>query len=324
MRKDRVVMIEGSSIGLDVGNCHINMVKLIRDSESLTLADYASLGLDPAQGQAHVVEQLRKLVSEKEISDSSINIGVSGDSVIVRYLDLPKMEKKELDQALRYEAQQYIPFKMEEVLFDYHLIEGLDQTKDKIKVLLVAAKKEVVMDFVQLLGEIGLKAHLIDVNSFALINCFQANGPKEEDVVALVNLGFSLVNINILQGEMPFFTRDISLSSDIIALYHNKMQQPEQPIEEIKPLLTNLIREIQLSIDYFESEFEKQVNKIYVSGEGARSAGLINLFNMQLDKEVLSWNTLQGLSIDSTKVNVDELNKVSPMLALACGLALRR
>ena len=213
-------MKEKVSIGLDIGNRHLNMVKIANKSEGLVLLDFASVGLSPSQGKEEKLRQLEKIGQEKGIVDIPVNIGVSGESVIVRYINLPKMNKEELAQALKYEAQQYIPFKIEEVIFDYHILGPSTTDENRMKVLLVAAKKEMIMEFIELMQQVGLKPNLIDANAFSLINCFQMNGPevKEDDVFALLNLGFDLVNIDILQGETPFFTRDISLLEDTLSL----------------------------------------------------------------------------------------------------------
>ncbi len=312
------------SIGLDVGHCHINMVELAGDAQGSKLLDFASVDLDPGQGKEEKLRQLKKLAQEKEITDLPVNIGVSGESVIVRYIDLPKMSKEEVGQALKYEAQQYIPFKMEEVIFDYHILKPLDSNPtDRMKVFLVAAKKQTITEFVELIQQAGLKPNLIDVNSFSLINCFQFNGPKtKDDAFALVNLEFDLVNIDILQGQTPFFTRDISLLEDVLSLWQQGGGQ-RGLFETMRPLLTNLIREIRVSIDYYESEFEKRVSVIYLSGGGARVSELISFFSSQLEREVSLWNPLQNLLVDSAQIDTGALKETSSMLALACGLALR-
>lgn len=318
-------MKEEISVGLDIGHHHVNMVKLLREGEALTLLDYASVTVDSARGREGILQTLQSLVKEKGLSAQPINAGMSGESVIVRYVDMPKMDKKELNQALKYEAQQYIPFKMEEVTFDYHLLKPLSDATNKVRVLLVAAKREAVVDFVKLIQQAGLSIKLIDVNSFALINCFGVNGAQEEtSALALVNLGSELVNVNIIQAQTPYFTRDISLSEDISSLYHHQDNRIEQAIEEMKPLLRNLTRELRLSIDYFESEFEHLVDKMYLSGEGAKSSSLLRFFSETLGREVLSWNPLSSLNMDASHVDVNELKKDAPVLALACGLALRR
>lgn len=300
------------------------MVKLAKEADGIRLLDFASVELSPRQSKEEKLMQLSELAQEKGITSQAVNIGVAGETVIVRYIDLPKMKNEELSLALKYEAQQYIPFKIEEVVFDYHILEPSSSLKDRMKVLLVAAKRDAIIEFIGFIRQSGLKANLIDVNSFSLINCFQQNGPevKEDDVFALTNVKLDLVNINILQGKMPFFTREISLIEDIQAFPEGKSKEGLL-FEALKPHLANLIREVHLSIDYFESEFEKQVRVIYLSGEGSRISELVSLFNSQLEREIYLWNPLQNLIVDSAQIDTETLKGSSSMLAIACGLALR-
>ncbi|UCB56566.1 MAG: type IV pilus assembly protein PilM [Candidatus Omnitrophota bacterium] len=317
------------SIGLDIGKRRINMVKLTASAGGPKLVDFASVALKSPQNREEKLEALKKIAQEKGISAHPVNIGVSGESVIVRYINLPKMSREELGQALAYEAQQYIPFKMEEVVLDYHILTPrVASSSNRMKVFLVAAKKQAIMEFVELIHEAGLEPNIIDVNIFSLINCFQVNGPqlKEEDVAALINLEFDLVNIGILQGEMPFFSRDLSVLEDFLLLQQQQQQEENKEkglFETIKPLLTNLIREIRVSIDYYESEFERQVGVVYISGEGAQIPGLLEFFKAELGREIKTWNPLEKLLGNSTGIDSAKLNEVSPTLAVGCGLALR-
>ncbi|MCQ9208016.1 MAG: type IV pilus assembly protein PilM [Omnitrophica bacterium] len=314
-----------STIGLDLGRRHINMVKLSSGPDGWKLLDFGSVALNARESKDEKASRLQEIVQEKGIAALPVNIGVCGESVIVRYLDLPRMKREEVAQALKFEAQQYIPFKMEEIIFDYHILEPLDSDRQRMKVLLVAAKKQIVMEFVELIRRVGLKTNFIDVNSFSLINCFQSNGPdvNENDIYALVNLEFDMVNINILQGTAPFFTRDISLLEESRSLGQEQGSQ-DQFLEAMRPLLINLIRELRLSIDYFESEFEKQVAIIYFSGDGARFPELIDFFTSQLGREIKLWNPVQKLITEPAQIDTDALRQIECTLALACGLALRR
>ena len=211
------------------------------------------------------------------------------------------------------------------MVFDYHILTSSVAENDRIKVLLVAAKKEAIIELVELIRQAHLEPGLIDVNSFSLINCFQLNGPrrKEGDVFALLNLEFDLANISILQGETPFFSRDIPLPEDVLSSHQGAGGEGDF-LTTVRPLLRGLIREIRLSFDYFESEFAKQVSVVYFSGEGARGTELLAFFNTQLDKQVVRWDPLQRVAVDFARIDTKALLEVSSMLAPACGLALRR
>lgn len=314
---------EKISIGLDVGNYHINMVKLAGNRESRRLLGFSNVKLKLKQDREEKLRQIEKIAQEEKISAYPINIGISGESVIVRYIDLPKMSKEEVKKALKYEAQQYIPFKIEEVISDFHILGPLSSDSNRIKVLLVAAKKQEIVELIELIQKAGLQPNLIDINSFSLINCFLFNGPEIKDTYALINIEFDLVNINILQKDMPFFTRDIFLGEEDILPLRQQENREDRLFEMGRPLWSNLIREISLSIDYFESEFEKQVGVIYLSGQGAKIAKLIEFFGSQLGRKINLWNPVQNLIVDSAHIDADRLKENACMLALACGLALR-
>lgn len=309
------------SIGLDIGTRHINIIKLAAGAQGIELLDVASISSNPLQGKTEKIKQLKTIAREKEIAALPATIGIHGESVVVRYITLPKMNKKEIGEALKFEAQQYIPFKIEEVVFDYYILGPCETDSNKIRLVLVAAKRETLNELLDLLQQAGLTPVIIDLTSFALINCFLFNNPglNKESSSAVVNLNLDLLSINILQGGSLYFTRDIYMSEETPLL-------PPQQTTENAPLqlvLENIIREIRLSFDYYESEFEKQINTTFFSGEGMRIPTLMEMLNSKLGKEIVAWNPLQKLIIAPGQVEPTELQNKSSMLAIACGLALR-
>ncbi len=302
------------SLGLDLNRHYIGMIKLINKGPgAYELVDLANIGLTAEQGPEEALDKLKQLVQDKQLLQQPVNIGVSGEAVIIRYIELPRMQESELTQALQYEAQQYIPFRLDEVVFDHYLLGSLSANPNKIRVLLVAAKKDVIHGLSGMIRKAGLVPNLIDVNAFALINCFIINGLKtaENDVYALVNIERDLVNISILQGRMPFFSRDISLS----------FNRDEELFKQ--EVLDASMREIMLSLDYFESEFERVVEAVYLSGEGASALKVVNFFREQLNKKIEIWNPLAKLTFDQETISSETLSAGASSLAIACGLALR-
>lgn len=309
------------SIGLDIGTRHINIIKLAAGAQGIELLDFALITSDPRQGKIEKIKELKTIAREKEIAALPVTIGIYGESVVVRYITLPKMNKKEIGEALKFEAQQYIPFKIEEVVFDYYILGPCATDSNKIRLVLVAAKRETLNELIDLLQQAGLTPGIIDLTSFALINCFQFNNPglNKESSSAVVNLNLDLLSINILQGGSLYFTRDIYMSEETPLL------PPQQNTENdhLQLVLENIIREIRLSFDYYESEFEKQINTTFFSGEGIRIPSLMEMLNSKLGKEIVVWNPLQKLIIAPGQVDTTELQNKSSMLAIACGLALR-
>ncbi|MFH1244907.1 MAG: pilus assembly protein PilM [Candidatus Omnitrophota bacterium] len=314
-------MKKKGSIGLDIGTRHINIIKLSATTPGVELLDVACISSNPRQEKTEKIKELKAIVQEKGIASFPVNIGICGESVVVRYITLPKMNTKEIGEALKFEAQQYIPFKVEEVIFDYYVLGPAETDSNKIRLVLVAAKKETINELIDLLQQAGLTPNIIDLNSFALMNCFQFNNPEvnKESVTAIVNLNLDLLSINILQGASLYFTRDVYLSeaTSLIA------RQQSAEGENLQLVLENIIREIRLSFDYYESEFEKHINTTFFSGEGIRIPSLMDMLKSKLGKEIVSWNPLQKLIINSTQFNTTELQEKSAVLAIACGLALR-
>lgn len=314
-------MKKKGSIGLDIGTRHINIIKLAVGAQGVELLDFACISSNPRQEKTEKIKELKAIVQEKDIAAFPVNIGICGESVVVRYITLPKMNKKEIGEALKFEAQQYIPFKIEEVIFDYYVLGPAETDSNKIRLVLVAAKKETITELIDLLQQAGLTPNIIDLDSFALINCFQFNNPavNKESITAIVNLNLDLLSINILQGSSLYFTRDIYLSEETSFLTHQQSSESENP----QLVLENIIREIRLSFDYYESEFEKHINTTFLSGEGIRILSLMDMLTNKLGKEIVSWNPLQNLIINPGQFNTSELQEKSPILAIACGLALR-
>jgi type IV pilus assembly protein PilM len=134
--------------------------------------------------------------------------------VIVKKVSLPAMSREELDEQIRWEAEQYIPFDVNEVNLDFQILGG-GNDDGQMEVLLVAAKKDLIDDYVQVIHEAGLVPVAIDVAAFAVENAFEANyDVSPGQTVALVNVGAQVVNINIVSNGVPCFTRDITTAGN--------------------------------------------------------------------------------------------------------------
>ncbi|MCC5875258.1 MAG: type IV pilus assembly protein PilM, partial [Candidatus Sumerlaeia bacterium] len=141
---------------------------------------------------------------------------VSGESVIVRYIQLPEMPEAELKAALRWEAEEYIPFSIDEVNLD-SVVLGQSSTPGKVDVLLVTARKDLVNEHIQMVRMANLIPVVIDVEGFAFLNCFeQTYKPGPEECVCLVHIGAEVTNINVYVGNTSRFSRDIGVAGNQI------------------------------------------------------------------------------------------------------------
>ncbi len=300
-----------TAIGLDVSSSEIRVVELAKKNNLFQLLRF---GIEPTGGakdKTALAGVVKKAMDKAEISSKKVNASVSGQSVIVRYIELPKMTKEELDGAIGFEAERYIPFNINEVVLDCQILKELPD--GKMQVLLVAAKKDLIDDRIKLLEAAGLEPNLIDIDSFALINSFQrANSQEAGGTVALLNLEVGLISINILKDNMSCFTRDIFLDTNLSA----------EGADAGSKVVEELIREVRLSFDYHENQFEKGIGKIFVSGELSGPGGLVEPLRQNLKIEIAGWNSVNSLELDPA-VDKKKLADLSNKLTIAIGLALR-
>ncbi len=337
---------DSSILGLDVGSGGIKAVELTQTKDKLTLTGFAFRSVHSVEEQ---VEAISALLQEHHFRSNRVVTGVSGRSVIVRYVTMMQMTDEELSNAIKYEAEKYIPFDIQEVVLDYQKLEENIQVEGskslEMKVLLVAAKRDVIDEHISLLDQVGLDPVIVDVDSFALGNAFFLKhklGPKiEEDdsVISLIDIGSVKTNINIIRGDMSYFTREVYLGgSEFTKAIAKRLQVDEFQAEAIKKdpgenaadveeciglVLEDLGNEIQLSFDYFENQFDMDVSEVYLSGGGSLLTGLDSSLSAIFGRPTQYWNPLEGLEIECPGVTEEDLEAVSSQMAIAIGLASR-
>lgn len=326
---------ERFAFGLDIGSREIKIVKLKLSKDSTELC-----GFDITSVQLDMGEALKKF--RQSLDTLSVNIGVCGPSTVIRYVDFPLMNKGELKQALKFEAQKHIPFSMNEVHIDGHVLKE-DMANNKMLILIAAVKKELVSQRVKLIGDAGLKVNLVDIDSLALFNAFNHNYGQQEDVkekaVALLNIGSALSSLNILENGMPRLSRDIHIAGnnftqrladafgmDFKSAEELKVNPDEERSSEVtagmETVLANLAGEVRVSFDYYESQSTSSVAKIFLSGGASRFAGFKDMFSDLIGIEVEYWDPLKMIPL-SGPVDAGKVKSLSGQLAVAVGLALR-
>ncbi len=213
-------------IGVDIGTHSVKVVQMRRagdqyELEAVGVAELFPNGDRPTDAGAlreARIAALKRALEAGQIKAKHAVSAVCGESIIVRYLQLPKMPEEELKKALQWEAEEYIPFRLSEVNIDSMILgQSGDSEHPKMDVLLVSAKKELVEEHVGVIRAAGLEPRIVDVDSFAFLNCFEANyGPSAEECVALVNIGGSMTSINIYGQSVTRFSRDITIGGDAI------------------------------------------------------------------------------------------------------------
>lgn len=325
------------TVGLDIGNHYVKLSELAEKQGKYYLNAFGIERLAEDSREARIAA-IKRLIHESGISTNKVNISVCGPSIIVRYVLLPQMTRQQLESAIRYEAEKYIPFNIEEVILTAPILEE-KRDDNKIRVLIVAAKKTFIENYIKLMQACGLTPQLIDVDSFSLINSFLLNHPdtQGQGIVALLHIGAGLTSINILKNKVSHFMRDITIGGkDLTKLIGEKLNTDYAAAENIKcnpgsrqeeifsivaPALNNLLGEISLSFGYYEDQLERGIDKVFLSGGTSKLKGLDKFLSGNLGMEVVSWNPALKLNVNPA-LDQERLKSCLPMLAVSIGLAL--
>lgn len=344
-------------IGLDIGSSNVKLVHMVEKGGEYTLEHYALAELDPdaivdgaVMDSSHVADTIRSLFEETKIASKRVAISVAGNSVIVKKINLPVMEEEELFSSIAFEAEQYIPFEISDVHLDFHIMESdqeEDMTQDgpdaQMPVLLVAAKKDRVSEMIGMVEEAGAKVAVVDVDAFGLENIFSANYGAGEPIVGLVNIGASVININVLVDGVSAFTRDISMGGNryteeiqkglnisFLEAERAKCGEAIEGIDEDRVLAmvqdtnSEVAAEVGRTFDYFRSTVQsQQVDKVYLSGGGAKAHGLVEQVSDRLGIPVEIFDPFVNLHL-ANGIDPVVLKQDAPFLGVAAGLATRR
>ena len=341
-----------SIAGLDIGSSSIKMVELEGKMNNLNLV---SLGYENLPGDTIIDGQImelnvvsdviRNVCNNHDVNADNVVTGVSGHSVIIKNIVLPVMSKEELEESIDWHAEEHIPYDLADVSLDYQVTA---ETADSTHVLIAACKSERIDNIKQAIQLAGKTAVVIDVDTFALQNCYEVNyNPTENDVVTLLNIGASTMNVNIVKGTRSLFTRDITVGgsqfTDVLqrSLGLN-FQQAEavkrgvtdvvEGIEEksIEPLMNNVTEivamEIQKTFDFYRATTEDNetvVQKILISGGGSKLVGLAQELSERLELPVEVLDPFRNINVDPKKFDPDYLSEIVPEMAVAVGLAVR-
>ena len=341
-----------SVAGLDIGSSSVKMVELDGKLNNLNLV---SLGFENLPADTIIDGQIMELnvvsdciqsvCNNHQVTATNVVTGVSGHSVILKNIVLPPMSKEELEESIDWHAEEHIPYDLADVSLDYQVTA---ESPESTNVLIAACKKERIDNIKQAIQLAGKSPVVIDVDTFALQNCYEVNyNPTENDVVTLLNIGASTMNVNIVKGTRSLFTRDITVGgsqfTDVLqrSLGLN-FQQAEavkrgvvdavEGLEEksIEPLMNNVTEivamEIQKTFDFYRATTEDNdtvVQKILISGGGSKLAGLASELSQRLELPVEVLNPFRNIKVDSKKFDPDYLNEIVPEMAVAVGLAVR-
>src|SRR5262245_36800713 len=290
-----------------------------------------------------VIDAIQRLFSGQKIKSSDVATSVSGNAVIVKKISLPQMSNEELAESIHWEAEQYIPFDIQDVALDYEVVEG-GGSGGNMDVLLVAVKKDKISDYSSAITQAGKTPSVVDVDVFALQNCYETNyGIDPGRVVALLNVGASIMNIIILRGHSSIFNRDIAVGgnqyTDAIQKELNLSFEQAEAMkrggreggapDNLGPILhavsENIALEIQKTFDFFKAtSSEDRIDRILLSGGTAKVPGLRDLLADRFDAGVELLDPFNSVTYSPREFDPDYIKEIGPSAAIAVGLAVRK
>ena len=342
-----------SIVGLDIGSSAVKAVELKPAGKGLRVAAFGSEPVPPdsivdgaIMDAGAVAESIRRVFEgNAAFTAKDVCASLSGNAVIVKKITLPVMTESELNESIYWEAEQYVPFDIQDVNLDYQILDpgtGPD-ARGSMDVLLVAAKKEKIGDYTSAIAQAGRTPFIVDVDAFALQNAFEINyGLAPGQVVVLLNAGASAMNINILQGDQSVFTRDISMGGNAyteavqkeLDLPFESAEQLKKGIpvdgatfEEAQPVLRaiteNVLLEIQKTFDFFKATASSdQIDRIMLSGGASRVDGFRGMLQDRFNAPVDDFDPFRAVAWDAKKLGAPADHAATA--AVAVGLALRR
>lgn len=337
-------------VGLDIGSSSVKAVELARKGHVYELIN---LGLEDLGHEAVVDGQIAdslavalavgKIFSENGIRTDRVATSVSGHSVIVKKITVNAETPDALTDAILHEARQNLQVDLDEVKWDYQVL-GQAPGRNSYEVLLVAVRREKIDNHTEVLQQAGKVPAVLDIDAFALQNTFELSyDPAPEEVVALLNIGAATMNINIVRGGVPVFTRDVAVGGN---QYTDALQKefdlsfsdaenlkqghevgdirPEVRVSHLRSVSEILLLEIEKTFDFFrQTTSTESIQKIYLAGGSAKVEGLADILKDEFHIPVEIMDPFRKVQIKASKFDVALIQEIAPRMSVAMGLALR-
>jgi type IV pilus assembly protein PilM len=333
------------TFGLDIGSTSVKVVQLRANDAKYSLNAFAAVPLAPGvitegsiNDPAAAVEAIRVAVANAGITSTEAAIGICGRELIIKKLQIPEVPDKELPDAVHLEAEHQIPFAIDDVFLDYHVV---GRQNKLIDLALVAAKKSKVMEYVGVATEAGLDPVVVDVDGFALGNQYELNGAEDGALVALVDLGATMMKVSIVRGGLTLFVRDVPFGSsrytqaisarlsipferaESIKVGAERSPDPEAVVRVLDAVSRDLALELQRTFDYFASTAAAdRIGRMVLAGGGAKLPGLLEYLSGTFGIPVELAQPFAGIEVDDA--HAADIASAGPALAVAVGLSLRR
>ena len=339
-------------VGLDLGRSSIKMIELKTSGRSLHIKNFGMSPIPeglieggeimdpPVLGQT-----IAALHRDLGLRTKAVCTGIFGVAVIVKKISIPKTDPKLIPEQIQWEAEQYIPFDLSEVNLEYHLLPHSKSSKENMDILLVAAKHNYIINYFEAVEAADLRCSLIDVNGFALANCFEINyGLRRGEVIALVNIGSAVTNVVLIDNGSVVFCRDIPMGGNLYNMEISRelgisMQEAEElkigfgqsasNPEELSNLVTAtnqmICEEIKNSFDFYnQAQNGKQIDEIFISGGSSKVPHILEAISSATGVSCQFMNPLQKVSYNKNQFSAGSVSELSPFLPLAIGLGMRQ
>lgn len=351
-------------VGLDIGSHSVKLVEIDDSKKGLILKSFGIIGLPQnaiVEGSVKEMEivsaAIKNLYKNLKIKNKNVATSISGYSVIVKKISIDQREESELESTIHEEAEQYIPFDISDVNLDYEVLtakeeageegeekeEGEKAEEGVMDVLLVAAKKDMVEDYISLLHLAGLNPIVLDVDAFALQNAFEMSSEETSGCYAIVNLGAEELGINTIKDGISIFTRDSSYGgvqiteaimsqfdvsfeeAEKIKLGGTKLEKDQEALEEVfTSQISGWAEEIRRALDFVTTTYpDETIEKILVCGGSCRIPGFQKYLEQETEIQVVELNPFANLTINEKVFDPKYLGYMAPQAAVAIGLALR-
>jgi len=347
-------------IGLDIGSHSVKLVELEDTKKGMVLKNFGIIGLPQdaiVEGSIKEMEivssAIKTLYKHLKVKNKNVVTSISGYSVIVKKISVQKRGEAELETTIQDEAEQYIPFDINDVNLDYEVLSQPDQKEEEkgakedkgfMDVMLVAAKKDIVEDYVSLLHLTGLSPAILDVDAFAVQNAFELSSQAIAGCYAIVNVGAEELGINAIKNGISIFTRDSSYGgyqineaimskfgvsydeAEKIKLGGTKLESKERDaLEDIfTSVVSGWVNEIKRALDFLTTTYpDETIEKIFVSGGSCRIPGFQKYLEIETEIPVAEMNPFANLQINDKVFDPKYLSYMAPQAAVAVGLALR-
>lgn len=338
-------------LGLDIGAGGVKVCQLKKSAKTYVLTGFAAIDLPPDSivdgtivNVDAVVETIQTLVQSQGFKAKKVAVSLSGHANIIRYISMPVMDRRKLDETLYLEAEQYIPFDLSEVQLDFKILTE-ENLQGEMDVLLVAAKKDVLFLYQDIIRQAGLKLSVIDIDAFALQNTYLSAYGDTVGTAALVDIGANIVNINILHNGQTAFTRDIAhggvefteeiqramgisfaeaeaikLEASLDPEYRASAEGLQDIFREVSEVIA---RDVCMSLDFFGTTTGSNgVDKIYLTGGPSRLDTFKSILAQKSGAEVIELDPFNNIEIASG-LDEDFLAAHRHLAAVSVGLAMR-